>query len=270
MTILGKRIRMERIIDRNTGNTVIVPMDHGISVGPIDGLIDMKKAVQSVAEGGANAIVEHKGLVEKGHRGRGKDIGLIIHLSASTSLSPFPNTKTLVCCVEEAIKLGADAVSIHVNIGDSNEKEMLRDFGRVSYEARTWGMPLLAMVYPRGEKIKDEYSVDVIKHAARVGDEMGADIVKVSYSGSESSFRQVTAGVSIPVVIAGGAKMDSDVDILEMVKGAVDAGGAGVSIGRNVFQHPDSTRMVQAISAIVHGGKGVDDAMKILAESAAG
>ncbi len=80
MTIIGKRIRMERIVNRNTGNTVIVPMDHGISSGPIDGLKDMKQAIQNVAEGGANAIVEHKGLVGEGHRGEGKDIGLIIHL----------------------------------------------------------------------------------------------------------------------------------------------------------------------------------------------
>lgn len=264
MTIIGKRIRMERIVNRNTGKTVIVPMDHGISMGPIDGLQDMKTAIQKVAEGGANAIVEHKGLVGEGHRGGGKDIGLIIHLSASTSLSPYPNVKTLVCSVEEAIKLGADAVSIHVNLGNGQEKEMLRDFGKVSYEARMWGMPLLAMIYPRGEKIKNEYDVDVIKHAARVGDEMGADIVKVSYTGSLETFQEVVTGCSVPVVIAGGPKMDSDREILEMVRGAIDAGGAGVSIGRNVFQHKDPTRMVRAISAIVHDDGSVEDALGFL------
>ena len=104
MTILGKRIRMERIINRNTGKTVIVPMDHGISVGPISGLEDMKAIIQKVAEGGANAIVEHKGLVGEGHRGSGRDIGLIIHLSASTSLSPYPNAKTLVCSIEDCFE----------------------------------------------------------------------------------------------------------------------------------------------------------------------
>lgn len=264
MTILGKRIRMERIIDRNTGNTVIVPMDHGISVGPIDGLKDMKQAIQNVAEGGANAIVEHKGLVGEGHRGGGKDVGLIVHLSASTSLSVYPNAKTLVCTVEEAVKLGADAVSIHVNIGNGQEKEMLHDFGKVSNDARTWGMPLLAMIYPRGEKITDEYDVNVIKHAARLGNEMGADIVKVSYTGTMESFREVTSGCAVPVVIAGGPKMDSDREILEMVKGAMDAGGAGVSIGRNVFQHANPTRMVMAISSIVHGGESVEEALAIL------
>jgi class I fructose-bisphosphate aldolase len=239
-------------------------MDHGISMGPIKGLRDMKNAIQKVAEGGANAIVEHKGLVGEGHRGKGKDIGLIIHLSASTSLSPHPNVKTLVCTVEEAIKLGADAVSIHVNLGNGQEKDMLKDFGMVSNDARVWGMPLLAMIYPRGEKIKDEFDVDAVKHAARVGSEIGADIVKVSYTGSMETFKEVVSGCSIPVVIAGGPKMDSDRDILEMVKGSIEAGGSGVSIGRNVFQHKDPTKMVKAISAIVHSDKNVEDALKIL------
>jgi class I fructose-bisphosphate aldolase len=264
MTILGKQIRMERIVDRNTGKMVFVPMDHGIAVGPIPGLTNMKDAIQGVVEGGANAIVEHKGLVGEGHRKHGKDIGLIIHMSASTSLSPYPHTKTLICSVEEAIKLGADAISIHVNLGDALEREMLNDFGQVSYDARTWGMPLLAMIYTRGEKIKDEYHVDVVKHAARVGNEIGADIVKVNYTGSRESFREVVEGCSIPVVIAGGEKMNSDKDILEMVKGAIEAGGAGVSIGRNVFQHKSPKLMIRAISSIVHDNLAVADALKIL------
>jgi class I fructose-bisphosphate aldolase len=264
MTLLGKRIRMERIINRNTRRTVIVPMDHGISVGPIDGLIDMKEAIGKVADGGANAIVEHKGMVPEGHRGQGRDIGLIVHMSASTSLSVYPNAKTLVCTVEEAIKLGADAISIHVNLGNGQEKEMLHDFGRISNEARDWGLPLLAMIYPRGETISDEYDVGVVKHAARLGAEMGADIVKVSYTGSSESFRKVVEGCHVPVVIAGGPKMDSDRDILDMVRGSIDAGGAGVSIGRNVFQHAEPTAMVKAISAIVHDGADVEGALEIL------
>ncbi len=264
MTLLGKRIRMERIINRETGNTVIVPMDHGISVGPIAGVANMKDAIGRVVDGGANAVVEHKGMVAEGHRGSGRDVGLIIHLSASTGLSTQPNAKTLVCTVKEAIQLGADAVSIHVNLGNGQEKEMLHDFGKVSNDARKWGMPLLAMIYPRGENIKDEYDVNVVKHAARVGAELGADLVKVSYTGSVDTFREVVGGCTIPVVIAGGEKMDSDKEILEMVRGAIDAGGAGVSIGRNVFQHADPAKMVQAISAIVHENSTVDESIKLL------
>jgi len=192
--MVGKLIRLERIMNRETGRTVIVPMDHGVTVGPIEGLIDMKTTVNQVATGGANAIVIHKGLVEGGHRRRGKDVGLIIHLSGSTSLSPFPNAKTLVCTVEEAIKLGADALSIHVNVGNGTEREMLADLGWVAREARDWGMPLLAMMYPRGERIKDEYDPKVIAHVARLGAELVADIIKVSYTGSVESFRTVVAG----------------------------------------------------------------------------
>jgi class I fructose-bisphosphate aldolase len=265
MTIIGKQIRMERIMDRNTGHTIIVPLDHGVSVGPIEGICDIRETVALVAEGGAKAIVEHKGLVGAGHRRRGSDIGLIIHLSASTALSPHPHSKTLVSSVEEALKLGADAVSIHVNIGDEQEREMLNDFGRVSYEARNWGMPLLAMMYPRGQKIKNEYDVEVVKHAARVGCEMGADIVKVSYTGSPETFRKVVEGSTVPVVIAGGAKMDSDRDILEMVRGAMDAGAAGASIGRNVFQHADPPAMVRAMAKIIFENTSVDEALKLLA-----
>jgi len=262
--MIGKEIRLERIIDRNTGKAVIVPMDHGVSAGPIMGITDMKKAMAQVADGGANAVVVHKGIVAKGHRKSGPDLGLIVHLSGSTSLSPEPNAKTLVCSVEEAIRLGADGVSVHVNIGNGREKEMLADLGRVAERAAYWGMPLLAMIYPRGEKIKDEYDKEAIKHAARLGAELGADVVKVSYTGSPDSFREVVEGCAVPVIIAGGPRMESDRAVLEMVKGAMEAGAAGTSIGRNVFQHPDPTKMVAALAMIVHQDASVDEAVEFL------
>ena len=131
--MIGKKIRLERIIDRNSGKTVIIPMDHGVTVGPIPGLEDMREAVSGVVAGGANAILMHKGIVGAGHRGTGKDVGLIIHLSGGTTLSPDPNAKKLVCTVEEAIQLGADAVSVHINLGAETDKDMLGktrgDFG---------------------------------------------------------------------------------------------------------------------------------------------
>jgi len=251
--MIGKKIRLERILNRNTGKTVIVPMDHGVTVGPIPGLINLAETVNRVASGGASAILMHKGLVETGHRNSGKDIGLIVHLSASTSLAKDANAKTLVCTVEEAVRLGADAVSIHVNIGANTESEMLYSMGIISKSCRDWGMPLFAMMYTRGEKIKNEYDVAVVKHAARVGAELGADIVKVNYTGSKETFKEVVDGCPVPVVIAGGEKMETDEQILEMVQGATDAGGAGVSIGRNIFQHEDPREILAKIAAIVHG-----------------
>ncbi|WP_022847214.1 MULTISPECIES: 2-amino-3,7-dideoxy-D-threo-hept-6-ulosonate synthase [unclassified Desulfurobacterium] len=261
---IGKAIRLERIINRETGKTVIIPMDHGVSMGPIPGIINIRESIDKVANGGANAIIIHKGLVRHGHRKRGKDVGLIIHLSASTSLSPKPNTKVIVCSVEEAIKIGADGVSVHVNLGDINEDKMLEDFGAIAESCLEWGMPLIAMMYARGEGIKNPFDPDVVAHCARVAAELGADIVKVAYTGDTETFRKVVEGCPIPVVIAGGPKMSNDMEILEMVEGAMKAGGAGVSIGRNAFQHEDPEKIVRAISLIVHEGKTAKEAAKVL------
>ncbi len=262
--MIGKKIRLERIINRNSRRTVIVPMDHGVTVGPIEGLEDMRTAVSNVVSGGANAILMHKGIVRAGHRGTGGDVGLIVHLSGGTSLSPDPNAKELVCTVEESLKLGADAVSIHINLGAGTDKEMLRQLGHISERCFEWQMPLVAMMYTRGSKIENEYDVKYVKHAARVGAELGADIVKVVYTGSVESFREVVNGCPVPVVIAGGAKMDSDEDIFRMVEGALAAGAAGLSIGRNAFQHKNPTKMIQALSQIVHENVSVEAALNFL------
>jgi predicted phospho-2-dehydro-3-deoxyheptonate aldolase len=262
--MIGKMIRLERIIDRNSHRTVIIPMDHGVTVGPIEGLEDMRSAVSKVVAGGANAILMHKGVVRAGHRGAGKDVGLIIHLSAGTSISPDPNAKELVCTVEEAIKFGADAVSVHINLGAETDKEMMAQLGFISERCLQWQIPLVAMMYTRGPKIKDEYDVNNVKHAARVGAELGADIVKVPYTGSVESFSEVVQGCPVPIVIAGGPKMDSDQDIFKMVDGALKAGAAGLSIGRNAFQHEKPDKIVKALSKMVHKGASVEEAAKIL------
>ena len=151
--MIGKKIRIERVVDRNTGKTVIIPMDHGVTVGPVSGLTNMQQTIRSVALGGANAIVMHKGLVETALKSRG-ELGLILHLSASTQIGIDQNSKTLICTVEEAIKLGADAISIHVNLGTDEERSMLRDLGTVSRAAMEWGMPLLAGRHCAGGKAR--------------------------------------------------------------------------------------------------------------------
>jgi len=262
--MIGKLIRMERIKDRESNKFLILPLDHGVTVGPIHGITNLKEVVDLAAEGGATAVVEHKGMVTAGYRGGGKDIGLIVHLSASTNLSEYANTKTIVGTVEEAIKLGADGVSIHVNIGDVNEREMLKDFGLISKKAHEWGMPLLAMVYPRGNGISNGYDPKLIAHCARLGAELGADIVKVSYSGDIESFSKVVEATPIPVVIAGGEKMDSEKDVLVMVEEALKAGAAGISIGRNIFQNKNPKKMIQALSMIIKKGKSAEEAEDFL------
>ena len=263
---LGKKVRLERIINRDNGRTIIVPMDHGVTIGAVDGLVDMRETVNDMAIGGADAVLMHKGLVRCSHHSAGKDIGLIVHLSASTALSPNGNTKTLVGTVEEGIKHGADCVSVHVNLGDPNERLMLSDLGKVAEACDNWHMPLLAMVYAPGPQVPNGYDPKVVAHCARVGVELGADIVKVPYTGDIESFADVVGACCVPVVIAGGELMDSTRQLLQMVHDSVRAGGAGVSIGRNVFQHPRRIELVRAMRAIVHDNADVEHALTIVGE----
>lgn len=262
--MIGKKIRLERIINRDTGKTVIAPMDHGVSSGPMQGIININKTIESISQGGANAVLMHKGIVEQGHRGYGEDIGLIVHLSASTSLAPDPNDKVMVTSVEKAIQLGADAVSVHVNLGSETESKMLRELGEVAEVCSYWGIPLLAMMYPRGEKVENENDVELVKHAARVGSELGVDIVKTNYTGDPDSFKEVVDGALVPVVIAGGPKVDTDEELLQMVKDSVSVGGAGVAFGRNLFQAENPGKITRAISEVVHNDLEVDEALKFL------
>lgn len=265
MVNIGKSIRMERIMNRNTGKTVIVPMDHGVTVGPINGLINMSDTVDSIAEGGANAVIGHIGLPKYGHRHHGKDIGLILHLSASTALSPKPNKKVLVNTVENALRIGADGVSIHINVGDEFEADMLSDFGKIAIDCSYWGMPLIAMMYPRGPMIENEKDLECVKTAARVGAELGADFVKTSYTGDIDSFAKVVEGCPAPILIAGGSRL-SDEETFLMIEGAMQAGAAGLSIGRNAFQHKNPGAFVRAACSIVHENKSAKEALEILRE----
>ena len=262
MSNIGKSIRLERLFNRKSKKIIIVPMDHGLTLGTIKGLENLADMINKVALGGANAVLEHSGMVGAGHRQYGNDIGLIIHLSGATTLSPHPNKKVLVCSVERALKMGADGVSIHINIGADEEPDMLQDARTVIEASREWGMPLLAMMYPRGKKIKDENAPDVVNIAIRAGAELGADIVKTNYTGDIDSFKNIVKGVNIPVIIAGGPKMDTIPELFQLVYDSIQAGGAGVAFGRNVFQADNPTKVVECLSKIVHHNYTVDEVLK--------
>jgi len=122
------------------------------------------------------------------------------------------------------------------------------------------------MMYTRGPKIKNEFDVNNVKHAARVGAELGADIVKVPYTGTVDSFTEVVQSCTVPVVIAGGEKMESDEDIFKMVDGALAAGAAGVSIGRNAFQHKNPEKIVGALCKMVHNNATIDEAIAMITQ----
>jgi len=259
----GKKRRLKRIL-RDDNRTVLVPMDHGVTIGPVTGLTNMQEIVNKLLLGGADAVLLNRGIAKNIDT---RNAGLIVHLCGSTKHCPDPHSKIQLCSVEDAVRLGADAVSVHVNIGAKQEDRMLATLGKVACKCDDYGMPLLAMMYPRGPGIKDQHAVELVAHAARLGAELGADIIKTNYTGDAESFKNVVTACHVPVIIAGGPKVETVRDVLQMVSDSLKAGGAGVSIGRNVFQHENPTKMVKALSALVHRKSSVSEAVKILGES---
>ncbi len=244
----GKTTRLRRIFNRRSKKTFLVPLDHGVTLGVKGGPRDIPRLVKAVERGRGDGIVVHKGAFRIIPD---TNLALILHISASTILSKDPDYKIVVSSVEEALRLGADGVSIHINLGVEKEHAMISFLGEISEKANLWGMPLLAMVYPRGKGMR-ENDPDLVGHAARLGFELGADLVKVPYTGDKESFRDIVSSIPIPVLIAGGVKAKAEEEFLTMVKEAMDAGASGVSIGRNIFQSRNPEKMAKAVSLLVH------------------
>ncbi len=264
----GKEIRLNRILHPKSRRSFVLALDHGISVGPIPGMESISQTMEQMGDGTLDAVVLHQGMA---HRvaplfRKHARLGLIVHLSASTDLAPDANAKRLVCSVEHALRLGADAISVHVNLGSRTEGDMLADLGAVSMAAQQWGMPLLGMLYVRGENIRDSSDPKVVAHALRVAMELNVDLIKVSYTGDPESFARILEPVDIPVIAAGGARLESDEAVLRLVADMLRAGASGVSFGRNIFQSSRPRLLSKAISAMLHHGVSVEDALGLLVE----
>ena len=257
----GKTRRLKQIFQKDN-RTVIVPMDHGVTVGPIQGITNMQTITNQLVKGKVDAILVHKGIARR------IDVdgaGLIVMLSGMSNLSPNVNAKVQVCSVQEALRIGADAVSVHVNVGAQDEDKMLANLGKVAEECDAFGLPLLAMMYPRGPKIQNEHALEVVAHAARIGAELGADIIKTNYTGNIDTFKAVTESCPAPVVIAGGPKCKSPTGSAckpplthskqEPLDSLLDA-----MCSNATTQQP----IAKALSAIVHENATVEQAEKIM------
>ncbi|MDA4121635.1 MAG: 2-amino-3,7-dideoxy-D-threo-hept-6-ulosonate synthase [Thaumarchaeota archaeon] len=257
--VTGKDVRLSRIM--KNGRMLCIPMDHSLTVGPIEGLEDPERTIIQVAKGGATSFLVQKGIIKSLRKP--VPIGMIIQLSASTTLGMAPNRKILISSVEESIRLGVDAISLHVNIGGKEEPEMLQQLGMVADACDEYQIPFIAMMYPRGENIKDPSDPVVVAHVARIGAEAGADIVKTVYTGTPESFHEVVRKCPVPVVLAGGAKVESDLELLKMTSDVMKAGAIGVTYGRNVFQHKNPGLIVRALKRVVIDKATPEEAMEV-------
>jgi len=257
----GKTARLDRI--GTQGRYVIVPMDHGITMGAVKGLKDIESTIDAVTSGGADAVLTQRGIAPRVHDNT-NDAGYIVHLNGSTSIGPDEMDKRPTATVEDAVRAGADAVSFHINVGSEYEPDQITQLGEVTSAADRLGMPTLAMTYARGHDIHEddpETFAEDLGHAARLGEELGADLIKTAYSGTPETFEHVVESTRLPVVIAGGSK-GTDEETLAMVRGAMDAGATGVSMGRSIFQHDDPRAISQAVAAVVHDDASASEAVE--------
>jgi len=247
----GKEIRMRRIFPPSGRRLFGVPLDHSVSMGPIDGLEATGPVAEALLRGGADLLVVPPGAVrDVAPRLRPTSL-LGVHLSASTNLSSAPDAKVLIGSAESAVALGADLLSVQVNFGPPQEGEMLRDLGVAIDQCRALGLPLLCMTYV---KHPTPATPEEIRHAARAVADLGADIVKTSYPGSLEEMRRLVRSTPVPVLLGGGFRSE-DVDaFLLAVRDAVSSGGGGICAGRNLFQRHDVEALARRVAQLLHGG----------------
>ena len=247
--------RLERILPGGKG--VWIPMDHGASSFPVEGLTDTEFVVDSVIRGGADAIILQKGLLSYHHSRNGWE-GYVCHISVSTIHGgERSQDKVSVATASEALLRGANGVSAQVNLGDKHESDMIERLGELSRQAYLEGLPVLGMVYPRGPNlvIEKDDPTGGVAHAARIAWELGCHVVKVPWTGSPESFSKVVEAVPIPVLLAGGEKKGDFNRTLSILREAMAVGCSGVCFGRQVFSSIDPESCVRSLREIVHGNE---------------
>ena len=271
MRSLGKCRRMARLFDQKSGNTMIVPMDHGVE-GYFRELRNPKKLIASIASAGVNGFLTRPGLARLAGDAFGS-AGWVQRLTGRCGIGVAIDPKLDMDQLtlhdpEQALRSGADAVVPTYFFGGGNENRDLPLLGEISDTCEALGLPLLAEVFPVGaddaEPYSGPYTIEDMRVAVRTASEIGCDMIKTWYSGSEKSFRMIVDYSLVPILIAGGPKADNPSDVLEMVKGAMDAGARGTTVGRKIWQSKKPAAMARAVALIVHEGAGVGRALKEL------
>jgi class I fructose-bisphosphate aldolase len=237
------------------GKGMLLAYDQGLEHGPStdfnDRNADPAMIMDIAAKGRFNGIVFQKGVAERYYDGR---VPLIVKVNGKTNLPKGEPISKQVCSVKQAVSLGAKGVGYTIYLGSGFEHEMLSEFGRIQEEAHDRGIPAIAWIYPRGSAIQNDTSKEIVAYAARTGLELGADAVKIKYTGDSASFSwAVKSAGSVKVFMSGGPKAATDDDFLRQVKGVMDAGGTGLAVGRNVWQNQDPLAMAEKLRKVIFG-----------------
>jgi fructose-bisphosphate aldolase, class I len=259
---------------RPDGRALVVAMDHARDWGGLPGLERPGETIAQVLSGGADAIMTTYGVAKQfSHLTAGR-AAMIVRLDGwashfRESWLQYSGWQTLYT-VEDALRVGADAVIVNYFMGGPAEHDSLRVLARAAAEADKLGVPLVAECLPcPSPQIAEPNDPDMIAVAARIANEHGADMIKCYYSGTIDGFRQVTETNPAPVLIAGGAVMETARDVLTVVSDALQAGARGVFFGKNIWQSPDPAAMTAAMARVIHEGATPDEAADVLMPLAA-
>ena len=235
------------------GRSLLLAYDQGLEHGPStdfdDRNVDPSFVMDVAVRGKFNGVVFQKGVAERYYDGR---VPLIVKLNGKTSLPRGEPVSRQECSVEHAASLGAKGVGYTIYLGSQHEAVMVSEFGKVQEEAHDRGLAAVAWIYPRGEAVKDDTSKEIVSYAARAGLELGADAVKIKYSGDVASFSwAVKSAAGVRVFMSGGPKAPTDDAFLKQVEGVMEAGATGVAVGRNVWQNSDPLAMAEKLRSVV-------------------
>ena len=274
MFSLGKEFRLKRLIRQETKSCVICALDHGMTSPKfLSGLRDMQARVEEAQRGGANVFMLSKGFARMVVERLNRDTSFAMMLSASAAGCTQPNIIVEIGQVEEALRLGADAVVVYVALTGENEAQMINFLARVGGECERLGMPFIAeaefpSAYATLESLQHDYGFDYLIRNCRLCAELGADIVKTNWPGSEKLFAEILQATKLPMVVAGGTLI-SDKELLERMEQGMRAGGVGCSVGRNIFQHEDPFAITGALSRVIHERWTAKEALQELQDALA-
>lgn len=260
MSEIGKEVRLSRLFNKKSGNSVMVAMDHGAVIGPVKGIIDPNKTVSILAKEKPETFFMPVGILKKVYKNFiTNDIPYIAAIDTCTFMGPEPDYFYVSDTVEHAMAYGATAVSAHILVGPEKTTDMMKGLAQIARDCDDLGMPLLAIMYPWG--FDNNFDVKYVKWAARIAAELGADLVKTFFTGSKESYQEVIESSPLPVLLSGGDKTDNPLAFLEILKTCIDTGAKGVAVGRNVWQDEDPARILRAVMKVVHEGLTPEEAL---------
>ncbi len=253
--------RLSRIIKPDTNRTVMLALDHGYFLGPTKKLEDARSTIEPLLPY-ADALMLTRGILRTSVD-PGEDVPIVLRVSGGSSIvGKDLSNEGITTCMEEAVRLNVSAVALSIFVGTDYEHQTLCNLATLVDQALPYGIPVLAVTAVGKELGKRD--VRFLSLSCRIAAELGASYVKTYYC---DEFEKIVESCPIPIVIAGGPKLETELDALEMAHNAVEKGAAGVDMGRNIWQSPHPVAMIKAIRAVVHQKMSPQEAHQIFEQN---